>query len=221
MSRLHREFTARWPHASLIVEYLRPDKIYEAVADNDADIGIVSYPEPFRNLTAMPWRSEPMAVAMASSHFLADRATLLPADLNGLEFVAFDLELPIRRAIDRFLREQGVGVSMSMHFDNIQMIKEALTLGTGVSILPRRALEAEIERGLLAAVPFQPEITRPLGLLQRRGRKFSHAAACFLEILLDSGKQGLEQREESKGCLSGVPQFGTVLPPRVSESGGI
>jgi LysR family transcriptional regulator, transcriptional activator of the cysJI operon len=198
MSRLRQEFEERWPQASLTVEYLRPDKIYEAVVDDAADIGIVSYPEPFRNLTAIPWRDEPMAVAMAPSHPLALRGALSPADLNGLEFVAFDPELPIRRAIDRFLREQGVEVAVSMRFDNIQMIKEALALGAGVSILPRRAMQAEIDRGLLAAVPVNPEITRPLALLHRRGRKFKHAVLGFLELLLKHEKREWGPWDESR-----------------------
>jgi DNA-binding transcriptional LysR family regulator len=198
MSRLRREFEERWPQASLTVEYLRPDKIYEAVANETADIGIVSYPEPFRNVTAIPWRNEPMAVAMAPSHDLALRGALSPADLNGLEFVAFDHELPIRRAIDRFLREQGVEVVVSMHFDNLQMIKEALALGAGVSILPRRAMQAEIDRGRLTALPFNPEITRPLALLQRRGRKFNQAVLGFLELLLKHEKRDWAQWDESR-----------------------
>jgi DNA-binding transcriptional LysR family regulator len=189
MTRLHREFEARWPQASLDVEYLRPDKIYEAVIDGAADIGIVSYPEPIRNVVAIPWRNEPMEVAAAPWHDLAGRGTLEPSDLEGLEFIAFDPDLPIRRAIDRFLRDQGVEVAVSMHFDNIQMVKEAVAVGAGVSILPRRALRAEIEQGRLTAMPMRPEITRPLALLHRRGRKFNQAVERFLELLLENEKQ--------------------------------
>lgn len=195
MTRLRHEFEARWPHASLEVEYLRPDKIYEAVIDGATDIGIVSYAEPVRHLAAIPWRNESMAVAVAGSHALASRETVEPSDLEGLEFVAFDLDLPIRRAIDRFLREQGVEVTISMHFDNIQMIKEAVAVGAGVSILPRRALRAEIELGRLAALPMRPEITRPLALLHRRGRKLNPATLRFMDLLLENGSDEADRME--------------------------
>jgi DNA-binding transcriptional LysR family regulator len=192
MERLRREFETRWPNASLEVEYLRPDKIYEAVVNGDADLGIVSYAEPARHLTAIPWRSEPMAVAVAVSNALAIHGTLDPSDLEGLDFIAFDPELPIRRAIDRFLREQRVEVKISMHFDNIQMVKEAVAVGAGVSILPWRALRAEIELGRIAALPMRPEITRPLALLHRRRRKFNQATLRFLDLLMESGKDEAE-----------------------------
>lgn len=188
MSSLRREFEARWPQASLEVEYLRPDRIYQAVIEGTADIGVVSYPEAVRFVAVTPWRSETMVVATAPSHPLAGRGVLEPADLAGLEFVAFDPDLAIRRAIDRFLRDHGVEVTVSMHFDNIQMVKEAVAVGAGVSILPRRALQADIDLGRLAALPMRPEITRPLGLLQRRGRKFNQATLRFLDLLLEKGK---------------------------------
>ena len=45
MSRLGEQFAAKYPTAQLHVEYMRPDKIYDAVRDDAADLGLVSYPE--------------------------------------------------------------------------------------------------------------------------------------------------------------------------------
>jgi DNA-binding transcriptional LysR family regulator len=199
MARLRREFEARWPQASLEVNYLRPDRIYKVVAEGAADIGIVSYPEPVKHLEAIPWRDEPMVVAAAPQHHLTRLGTLKPSDLQGLDFIAFDPDLPIRRAIDRYLREHGVEVSIAMNFDNIQVVKEAVAVDAGVSILPRRALRDDVELGRLAALPISPEIDRPLALLRRRGRKFNLAARYFMELLLESGN-GNSERENARGA---------------------
>ena len=43
---------------------MRPEKIYEAVRDDAADLGLVSYPEPSREIAAIPWREEEMQVAV-------------------------------------------------------------------------------------------------------------------------------------------------------------
>ena len=42
---------------------------------------------------------------------------------------------------------------MTLHFDNIQMIKEAVAHGSGVSIMPARVMEDEIRQGRLVADP--------------------------------------------------------------------
>ncbi len=74
MPRLREEFARVCPGAQLHVEYLRPDKVYEAVLDDQADLGFISYPENRRDLTIIPWREERMTVAAYPSHPLAGRS---------------------------------------------------------------------------------------------------------------------------------------------------
>lgn len=187
MSRLQEEFSQRCPNAQLHVDYLRPQKIYEALLADQADLGLVSYPEATKELAVIPWREEEMVVATPVSHPLARRALLRPADLEGQDFIGFDEDLSIRRELDRFFREQGIEIHLAMQFDNIQMIKEAVALGSGISILPARTMLAEVEQGRLAAVPLHaPDLVRPLGIVHRKRKKFNRAAQSFLELLQES-----------------------------------
>jgi DNA-binding transcriptional LysR family regulator len=184
MSRLREEFSARYPTATLQVEYMRPEKIYEAVRNDAADLGLVSYPEPSREIAALGWRREEMQLAAPVTHSFAARDEIYPADLNGQDFIAFDDDLRIRRELDKFLRASGVEVNVVMHFDNIQMIKEAVELGSGISILPARTMQAEIEQGRLAAIRLvAPELARPVGVVHRRRKRLNRAAEAFLSML--------------------------------------
>lgn len=184
MTRIEQEFSAQYPQAELRVEYLRPEKVYEAVEGDQADVGLVSYPEQTRHIAVIPWLREQMVVAAAPSHPLAGRDRLSPADLAGHDFIGFDEDLPIRREVDRFLRERGVEVNVVMHFDNLQMIKEAVMLGSGISIVPSRILQAEIAQARLVAIPIDaPELYRPLGVIHRRKKRFNQATQSFLELL--------------------------------------
>jgi DNA-binding transcriptional LysR family regulator len=168
----------------LHVDYLRPDKIYEAVLADQADLGLVSYPVAKRELAIIPWRKERMAVAVGPSHPLAAKAILQPADLNGQNFIGFDEDLLIRRDLDRFFRDHDVQVNTVMQFDNIQTIKEAVALGSGISILPERTMQSEIEQGRLVSVPLHaPELLRPVGIVHRKRKKFNLAAQAFLKLL--------------------------------------
>ncbi len=187
MSELEQRFTARHPGASLQVEYLRPEKIYEAVLADRVDLGLVSYPEPNRELTVLPWRQEEMMVVTSPYHPLAALRRIRPADLNGIDFIGFDDDLPIQQAVRRYLEEHGVTVRMVMHFDNLQMIKEAVTQRAGVSIMPARVVQAELAQGRLAAVPLSGgSLFRPVGIIHRKKKRFSGAALAFLEMLQES-----------------------------------
>jgi DNA-binding transcriptional LysR family regulator len=185
MGRLQEEFSIRYPTAQLQVEYMRPDKVYEAVRSDAADLGLVSYPESSREIAAIPWRSEEMQVAVPPAHPFVERDTVYPADLNGQDFIAFDEDLSIRRELDRYLRAQGIEVKIVMHFDNIQMVKEAVGLGRGISILPARTMQAEIAQGRIVAVRLDaPDLVRPVGIVHRKRKKFNRAAQAFLDLLV-------------------------------------
>jgi DNA-binding transcriptional LysR family regulator len=184
MTHLREEFEKRFPEADLHVEYARPDRVYDAVLKDDADLGLVSYPEAGRDLTVIPWRDEVMALVVAPGHPLATKASVAREDLDGQNYIAFDEDLSIRRHIDRFLRDADVAVHIAMQFDNIQMIKEAVALGSGVSILPERTMQAEAEQGRLVSVPLAaPGLVRPVGIVHRRKKKLNRAAQSFLELL--------------------------------------
>src|ERR1700689_2458391 len=187
LSRLETEFLRRYPQARIEVQYLRPEKVYEAVATDRADLGLMSYPEATREVTVLPWRREEMAVAASPYHPLAKNSEEKPQDLDGLDFIGFDEDLPIRKDIDRFLREQHVHVNVTLHFDNIQMIKEAVAHGSGVSIMPARVMEEEVAQGRLVPIRIAGfELFRPVGIVHRRKKRFQRAGQALLELLQGS-----------------------------------
>jgi len=175
---------ARQPNAKVQIEYLHPDRVYEKVLEGTADFGLVSFPRKSRELSALPWREEDMVLACPPDHSLARHKAVKPAQLEGLNYVAFDKGLVIRREVDRFLRDQGVTVAPTLEFDNIENIKKAVQVSAGVALLPKPTLRAELDAGTLAAVPLSGvRFVRPLGIIQRRHSKLSTAALRFIDIL--------------------------------------
>jgi len=184
MSRFEKELSRSMPEAELQVEYLRPEKVHDAVLADQADLGLVSYPQSDKEIAAIPWRREQMMVVAAPSHPLGSRAALQPVDLSQQDFVAFDDDLRVGWEVKRYLRESGARVNVVMHFDNVQTMKEAVTLGTSISILPVRVLRNDIEQGRLVAIPLEGcTLVHPLGVIHRRRKKFNRAAQAFLEVL--------------------------------------
>ena len=184
MARIKEKFEALHSDASVHLEYVRPEKVYEAVANDRADLGLVSYPSSNKDVRVIPWRLENMVLVCHPSHSLAKKRSLSPRDMEGQEFVSFDPDLLIRKAVDRFFRDHGVHRRVVLEFDNIQMIKEALMIGSGISILPERTVRHEATEGRLVRLPIRAEgLVRPVGIIHRRTKKFSPAAERFLRFL--------------------------------------
>jgi DNA-binding transcriptional LysR family regulator len=188
MGQFVERFEAERPHTKVHVDYVHPDRVYERVLEGTADLGLVSFPNESRELTALPWREEEMVVACAPAHPLARRATVRPADLDGEKFVAFDKGLVIRREVDRFLREHGVTVEVALTLDNIESIKKGIEEGAGVSLLPDTMLRREVATGTIRAVPLEGcRLVRPLGIIHRRQYPPGNAVQGFIDLLRGNG----------------------------------
>jgi len=173
-----------YPQARVRLEYLHPENVVEAVLSDEADLGIMSYPPANRSLTILPWRSETMVFVCHPTHRLARRRLIDPADLDGENFVAFEANLRIRVAIDRYLKQHRAQPNVVMEFDNIETIKQAISVGAGASLLPQPTISKEVGARLLAAIPLAgPEFVRPLGIIHRRGKALAPATARFLDLL--------------------------------------
>jgi DNA-binding transcriptional LysR family regulator len=188
MSRYVKTFEELHPGASVRLEYLHPSRVVERVTSGEAELGLLSFPRKWPDLNVISWREEDMVVAVHPSHPFAGRSSIAVGELDGEPFVAFDPDLSIRRAIDRFLRRNDVQVDVVLEFDNIENIKRAVEIPSGISILPEPSLSREIEAGTLLAIPIacndsQERLTRPLAIVHRRQSSLEPAAAKFLELL--------------------------------------
>jgi DNA-binding transcriptional LysR family regulator len=184
MSRYLREFLGANPQADVRLEYLHPHRVYEAVDSGQADLGLVSYPEESKSLAAISWRNEPMVLVCHPEHPLAGKPSIALAELQGEAIVAFQTGLAIRDEIDRVLALSNVMVKAALEFDNIETIKRAVEIGSGVSLLPEPTIERELSTGTLVKVQLNGRpLVRPLGIIHRRDRELSDTARRFVQLL--------------------------------------
>ena len=184
MAAIEERFYQMFPQAELNISYLRPERVWEAVEDDQADLGLMSYAESSREVVALPWREEEMVVAVGPQHPLAGHEQIAAEALEGESFIGFDDDLPIQSQIERFLHEHRVNVDVVLRFDNLEMIKQAVAHGAGLSIMPERVLREDQRTGRLAAVRLQPaELFRPVRIVHRRRKVLSEAMTGLLGVL--------------------------------------
>jgi DNA-binding transcriptional LysR family regulator len=207
-------FVAGQPNAEIHIEYLHPIRVYERVLEGTADFGLVSFPRKSRELTTLPWREELMVLACSPQHPLARCLAVRLEQLMGEKYIGFDKDLIIRRKVDRFLRDQGITVEVTLEFDNIENIKKAIEISAGVALLPEPTLRREVQAGTLVAVPLHGcRFVRPLGIIQRRNQKLSSTALRFRDLL----------RQQEAGAAHGngeVVTFASGTGPQPRSSNG-
>ena len=181
---MNQEFYKKFPESKINMEYLHPNKVYTSVFNEEVDLGIVSFPFSGKDLMVIPWRNEPFVLACYPEHPLAEKKSISIELLSGEKFIAFDRDLVIRKKIDACLKNHNVNVDVVFEFDNVETIKRAVEIGSGVSILPLPTLRREIESKTLKAISLSMnEFVRPLGIIHRKNKKMNRYIDEFIELL--------------------------------------
>ncbi len=222
-------FRAAMPGAAVDLQYMHPAEIREQVLNDRCDLGLMSFVTRRRELAVIPWKRQAMVVACPPAHRFAARAAagrggVRPADLAGERFVAFDRKLPVRRAVDRFLRRHRVEVAVTAEFDNIETIKQAVDEEAGVAILPEPTLRREVRRGTLVQAPLllpdgEPPLVRPLSIVHRSNRRLSPAVTAFIELLGADAPAAGRRAGRSRPAPAGTQASAAPAAGRRAERG--
>ena len=124
-----------------------------------------------------------MTVAVYPSHLSPPRHSAASGSgRTGFRHLRRRSDHPARAGA--FFRENDIVVTIVMQFDNIQSIKEAVALGSGISILPERTMQAEVEQKRLVSMPLHaPELVRPTAIIHRRKKRFTQVGREFLALV--------------------------------------
>ncbi len=179
-----KRYLQTFPDVTVHLEYTRANKIYEEVSRSDVDIGIVAYPSKRPQILVTPFREDRLVLICSPQHPFAQLQRIAIKKLQGEKFVGFERDVATRRALDRIFRQHGVKVHYAMEVDNIETIKRVVEIGSGVSIVPEPSVTQEVKNETLKAIQFADEVLmRPLGIISKRGRRFTPAAQEFIDYL--------------------------------------
>jgi molybdate transport repressor ModE-like protein len=179
-----KRYLRTFPEVNVHLEYTRANKIYDDVRRGDVDLGIVAYPSKRPQILVVPFREDRLVLICAPQHPLAQFQRIAIKKLNGEKFVGFERDIPTRRALDSIFRQHGVKVHYIMEVDNIETIKRVVEIGSGISIVPEPSVAQEVKNETLKVLHFTDEVMlRPLGIISKRGRRFTPAVQEFIDFL--------------------------------------
>ena len=181
-----KSFIKEFPSVNARVEYRRANLVYDDVLHGNADLGLVAFPPPHKELTIIPFANDELIIAMSPEHHLTKKRSIAMDDLKGIEFIAFERDIPTRKATDEILANAGVEVSVVMEFDNVETVKRAIEINAGVAILPASTVVTESERNQLVIYKLEGGIhNRPLAVIHKKNRILTPALRSFVELMQD------------------------------------
>jgi len=189
-----KEFIRRYPEVNIHIDYRQAEQVYHAVVDGEADLGFVAFPEVRSGMSVVPFFEDELVVICNHEHALARKEHLRLSDLSGHGFIAFEAEIPTRKAIDAVLHAHHIRVDIRLQCDNIEILKKMVEVGLGVSLVPAQSARAEERSGALRVLRVTDHvIRRPLGIIHRKGKTLSRPQQALVDLVTQEGAELLAQ----------------------------
>lgn len=178
-----KRFLKEHPTVNLNIQLRREDNVYEDVIGNVVDLGLLVYPAHDSKIEVVPLRKDPLVLACHPNNPLAKQKVVKIKSLEGHKLVSFEADMPTRKAVDKILKEHNVSVQHVMQFDNIETIKRAVEIDSGVAILAEETMRQEIANHTLVSVRLEGSPMRQIGAIYKKGKVLSPAMKLFIDLL--------------------------------------
>jgi len=177
-------FKQTYPQIQVDIHRAITRSITERVIDGKLDFGIVTLPVKSPQLEAITIHRDEMALIVGPSHALASRRSVRMSDLEEEPFILHKIGTTTRERLVKHFNDGGVKIRVTMELASIETIKRFVSIGMGISIVPRLCIAKEIDEGSLKALAIRDaRFKRKLGVIYNKGRYQSQAARAFLALI--------------------------------------
>lgn len=160
-----------------------------AVTRGDADFGVTYIGTQEADIQFRPVMDDAFVVACPVTHPLARKKRVRWSELDGHAYITLAQGSGNRFLIDQALAQSEQRPRWFCEVNHVPALVSMIEAGLGIGVLPRMALPPDDGVGRLRAVRLtDPQITRTLGLISRRGKPLAPAAQLFYDLLVESAR---------------------------------
>ncbi len=184
LPELVKEFRSRYPGLDVTVRTEYSDQIVQMVLADEVHVGLertISHPE----VITVPLYQEEVVLVTSPEHPFAKRGAATSEEVSRQPLIMFNQGSSYYTLVHDALRKAGALVTPMMELDNMEATKKMVEEGLGVAMLPRVAIEREVQRGELRQIRVDGMETpqREIALIYRQSRPLSRAAQAFVHLL--------------------------------------
>ncbi|MFC9324946.1 LysR family transcriptional regulator [Kitasatospora sp. NPDC057015] len=150
-----RELRRRDPAAQFRISTGTADQLAEALEDGRTGVALSGGPLPPGRHRSERIADEDMLLVCPPGHPLAGRA-ITPAELAGETFLLRECGSRTRQQLTDLLHGWELTGAETIDLWGTEGVKEAVRIGLGVGLLPRRSVRLELRHGVLAELAVHP-----------------------------------------------------------------
>jgi LysR family transcriptional regulator, low CO2-responsive transcriptional regulator len=180
---------AQFPNLLLTAKIVRPSEITASLKTGELEILLGSQVRVAPEIEFTPLFDSPLEIVVSSTHRWAARRHAPANELAKEPCLLPDKFHPTRQLIDRYFAADNIVINGIADIESLDVIKEMLRHGFGMSILPEWMIRDELEAGILAAFPVgRRHLRQSWGMLRLRGRQVTSVENAFQVMCAEAFK---------------------------------
>jgi DNA-binding transcriptional LysR family regulator len=189
LPRVIKRFNADFPEIRFRIMDLSAGEAVDSVARGEVEFGINFLGASRPELIFTPLLADPFVLACRRDHPLAGSRQVTWRRMSGYPLVGVSQRSGNRDVIEQALARTGIRLNWFYEVNHLSTSLGLVEAGLGISVLPRLATPTG-EHPVIAVKPLRdPEVSRTIGIVERRGGRLSPAAAKFKELLITAWSQ--------------------------------
>lgn len=194
-------FQKEYPKIKLLLQPGICHELREGTRDGSYDFTVVlDWLQEHPDLITINLGEEKLVVIAPPDHPLAQRDKVVAQDFAGENWIFTEQGCSYRTLMEQVMREAGAQVASSLEFGSLEAIKQCVSYGLGIAILPLIAVKEEVSKGRLAILPFAHDDVRVYRqLVYHKKRWITQAQQRLIDLLTAGMAAPLQER---KGCTA-------------------
>jgi DNA-binding transcriptional LysR family regulator len=181
---LLKEFCLRYPQIEVSVQTEHSEQIAQMVLADEVQVGLersISHPD----VVTVPLYDDEVVLVASAKHPFAQTGAATLEEISTQPLIMFSRGSGYYTLVDTALSQAGILVSPTMELDNMEATKKMVEEGLGIAVLPRVAVEREVDAGELRHIDVSGLVMpkRQIAMIYRRARPLSRAAQAFVTLV--------------------------------------
>lgn len=183
VAKLHRQY----PDLNLYIREGAPRELEHELSRGVHDVILAQLPVAGSELVTQRLFREPLYLALAADHPLAQEKDIEAQDLKGLGVLSLSPQYHLHDQIGALCLEFGAEVLRDYEGTSLDALRQMVGMGMGVTFLPALYVRSEIPaRGDVVVKPLKGKlITRSVGLVWRKSAGRATAYQQIADVLRD------------------------------------
>lgn len=208
-------FRASYPDIHVRLKVCNRSQALERLAEQQDDLVIMAMVPEDDRLAVMPILDNELIAVVWPEHPLLDMPSPNLSDFARHYVLMREPGSGVRNAFEQLAAYQKVALPHCIELGTNEAIKQGVMAHLGVAVLPRLAVQLELEQGLLFALPLPDfPIRRAWCTVYRRERFPTPVAELFLRFVRE---HLVEYQRHFKGPASPLPSHGVACLPMISS----